>query len=76
MAGSPGKGHPNLGAIAGLLFGFFVSVTLTVYANVPLDSVLHYVLTIAGMVTGLVLGFAGRFHGPRALQMTRTHSQL
>ncbi|HUC37511.1 MAG TPA: hypothetical protein VMR97_10350 [Acidimicrobiales bacterium] len=54
-----GKGRPVLGAISGLLFGFFVSMTLSVFAGVPLDSVVYYVLTAAGLVGGIALGLTG-----------------
>lgn len=61
------RGHPVLGAISGLLFGFFLSAALTVFAGVSLDSVLYLILTIAGLVVGLGLGLTGPFHRRRTL---------
>jgi len=54
-------GRPVLGTICGILFGLFLSLTLTVYAGIPLNSVLYYVFTAAGLVLGLVLGLTGPF---------------
>ena len=53
------KGHPILGVISGIFFGLFLSITLTVWAGVPFDSVLYIVLTAAGLVVGLALGWTG-----------------
>jgi hypothetical protein len=50
MAGRRSKGRPILGAISGLLFGVFLSVALSVYASVPADSILYYILTILGLL--------------------------
>jgi xanthine/uracil permease len=61
MARTRAKGRPILGGICGLLFGFFLSLTLSVYASVPLDSILYFVLTAAGLVVGIVLGVLGPF---------------
>ncbi len=65
MARRRAKGHPVLGGISGVLFGIFLSVALTVYARIPLDSVLYYILTAAGLVVGLLLGFTGPFRRRR-----------
>jgi hypothetical protein len=59
------QGHPILGTISGLLFGLFLSVTLTVYAGVPLNSVLYMILIPAGLVVGIALGWAGPFRRHR-----------
>jgi hypothetical protein len=59
------KGRPILGAISGLLFGLFLTITLTVYAGVPFDSVLYIILTAGGLVLGIVLGFLGPFRRNR-----------
>ena len=55
------QGRPILGAVSGILFGVFLSVTLTVWAGVPFDSVIYIILTAAGLVVGLGLGWAGPF---------------
>lgn len=55
------RGRPVLGTICGILFGLFLSITLTVYAGIPLDSVLYYVLVAVGLVGGLLLGLTGPF---------------
>ena len=65
------KGRPILGAISGLLFGLFLSILLTVYAAVPLDSVLYFVLVPAGLVVGLFLGITGPFRRARAAGAAR-----
>lgn len=59
MAARKAQGRPLLGAISGLLFGLFLSITLTVYAAVPLNSVMYYVLCAAGLVLGILLGITG-----------------
>ena len=59
------KGHPILGAISGLLFGLFLSVTLTVYASVPFDSVIYIILLAAGLVVGVAMGWTGPFRRHR-----------
>jgi xanthine/uracil permease len=59
------KGHPILGVISGLLFGLFLSVTLTVYASVPFDSVVYIILVAAGLVVGVFLGWTGPFRRKR-----------
>jgi hypothetical protein len=59
------QGHPILGVITGLLFGLFLSITLTVYASVPLNSVLYIILTAAGLVVGIALGWLGPFRRHR-----------
>ena len=59
------RGRPVLGTICGILFGLFLSITLTVYAGIPLDSVLYYVLVAVGLVGGLLLGLTGPFGGRR-----------
>ncbi|HLI72780.1 MAG TPA: hypothetical protein VKU86_02795 [Acidimicrobiales bacterium] len=59
------QGHPILGVISGILFGLFLSVTLTVWAGVPFDSVLYIVLVAAGLVVGLALGWTGPFRRRR-----------
>ncbi len=49
------------GGICGLFFGLFLTLTLTVYAGVPLDSVLYDILSAAGLVMGVGLGIWGPF---------------
>jgi len=60
------KGHPILGTISGILFGLFLSVTLTVYAGIPFDSVIYIILVAAGLVVGVVIGWTGPFRRRRA----------
>jgi len=62
VARSKAKGRPILGGVSGLFFGFFVSLALTVYAGVPLNSVLYIILTIVGVVIGVALGITAPFH--------------
>jgi len=59
MARRMSKGRPVLGAISGLLFGLFLCIALSVYARVPINSVLYYVLAAAGLVAGIALGITG-----------------
>ncbi|HUC37821.1 MAG TPA: hypothetical protein VMR97_11955 [Acidimicrobiales bacterium] len=61
MARRKARGRPVLGAISGLLFGFFLSLTLSVFAGVPLNSILYFILTAVGLVAGLALGLSGPF---------------
>jgi hypothetical protein len=50
-----------VGGIFGVFFGLFLTLTLTVFAGVPTDSVLYDVLTAAGLVMGVGLGWWGPF---------------
>lgn len=50
------RGRPVLGAIAGLLFGFFVALDLVLLGTIPLSSLLLVVLPILGLVGGTALG--------------------
>lgn len=49
------RGHPILGAVAGLGFGVFVAGDLVSFKIVRLDSIVLAVLPPAGLVLGIVL---------------------
>jgi xanthine/uracil permease len=55
------RGRPVLGGICGIFFGLFLSVALTVYAGVALNSPLHIILVAAGFVVGVALGLIAPF---------------
>lgn len=50
------RGRPVLGAICGLLFGFFVALDLVVFGLVALDSIVVTIVIVAGLLLGLILG--------------------
>jgi hypothetical protein len=56
------RGRPVLGAINGLFLGLFVSLDLLFFGVIRLDSVAITILVIAGIASGIVLGW----WGPRA----------
>ena len=49
------KGKPVLGAISGLFFGLFLSLTLQQWAVYPLTPVSVFGLPILGLILGLLL---------------------
>lgn len=49
------RGRPVLGAISGLLFGFFVAVDLQQFAVRPLDNVSFFGLPLVGLLLGIGL---------------------
>jgi hypothetical protein len=53
------RGRPVLGGFCGLFFGFFLSIALTVYAGVALNSPLHIELVGGGVVLGIAVGLIG-----------------
>ena len=53
------RGRPVLGAINGLFLGIFLSATLLFFGVVRLDSVVITIVVIAGIVSGIVLGWWG-----------------
>jgi hypothetical protein len=55
------RGRPVLGGVCGLFFGFFLSIALTVYAGIALNSPLHIELVAAGAVFGIAIGLVGPF---------------
>lgn len=61
------RGRPILGAICGLLFGFFVALDLFAMGVVGSQSPLLLVLPVAGLVLGVVLGLAAPFRRSRAV---------
>ncbi len=50
------QGRPVLGAIAGLLFGFFLALDLVLVGTIALSSFLLVALPILGLVGGGALG--------------------
>ena len=63
-----GKGHPILGAVAGLIFGLSVALDLTFFKVTVLSSVVLFGCAGAGLVLGLLLGIGGPFGRRRARQ--------
>jgi hypothetical protein len=55
-----------LGGFCGLFFGFFLSIALTVYAGVALNSPLHIELVGGGVVLGIAVGLIGPLGRSRA----------
>jgi len=49
------KGRPFLGMISGFFFGLFGGVALFLFAVIPLDSPLLWILPIVGVVLGLFM---------------------
>lgn len=52
------RGRPVLGAFAGLFLGLFGGIDLVLFKVVATNSILVIALPVAGLVLGLVLGFA------------------
>ena len=50
-----------LGGFCGVFFGLFLSIALTVYAGIALNSPLHIELVAAGALLGTVVGLVGPF---------------
>jgi hypothetical protein len=50
------RGHPIRGAIAGLLFGIFVSLDLVIFGVLALDANLLALIPVLGLVAGVLLG--------------------
>ncbi len=50
------QGRPVLGAISGLLFGFFLALDLMMLGTISLSSLLVVALPILGLVGGAALG--------------------
>ena len=67
-----GKGHPILGAIAGLFFGLFVAANLMFFKVTTLTSVVLFGCLAAGVVLGFVIGFLGPFRRGRASRAVAT----
>ena len=59
------RGHPVLGAIAGILLGLFVAVDLMLWKVTYLNSAALIAPPVAGLVVGVALGMWGPF-GRRA----------
>jgi hypothetical protein len=55
------KGRPVLGVISGLLFGFFLALTLQQFGIVPLTSLSLIGFPIIGIAIGLGLAAAAPF---------------
>ena len=53
------RGRPVLGAVNGLFLGLFVAADLLFFGVVRLDSVVITIVVIAGVVSGIVLGWWG-----------------
>lgn len=51
-----GTGRPVLGAISGLLFGFFLALNLQQWGVVPLNAFMLYGLPVLGLLLGIWLG--------------------
>lgn len=60
------RGRPILGAICGLLFGFFVGLDLFALGAVGSQSPLLLILPLAGLVLGVALGLVAPFRRARA----------
>jgi hypothetical protein len=50
------RGHPVLGAIAGLFFGLFLAIDLLLLGAIPLDNALVVILPLLGLIAGIALG--------------------
>ena len=48
--------HGVLGGIAGLFFGFFLGLDLVLFGVVPFNSAVPFILTVLGLVGGIVWG--------------------
>ena len=49
-------GHSVLGGIAGLFFGLFLGIDLLLFGVVPFNSPVPFVLTVLGLVGGVLWG--------------------
>ena len=49
-------GHSVLGGIAGLFFGFFLGIDLVLFGVVPFNSAVPFVLTVLGLIGGVLWG--------------------
>lgn len=58
-----GTGRPVLGLVTGFLFGLLGAASLFAYGAVPLDTPLFWILPLAGIVVGVVLGSWAPFGG-------------
>ncbi len=54
---APNRGRPVLGAIAGLLFGLFLTFDLLMFSVFPFESVLVLVIPVLGLLAGVLLGW-------------------
>lgn len=50
------RGHPFVGAIAGLFLGIFLAVDLLLLGAIPLDNALVVILPVLGLVIGIAAG--------------------
>ncbi len=50
------RGHPVLGAIAGLFLGIFLALDLLLLGTIPLDNALVVILPVLGLVVGIAAG--------------------
>ena len=50
------RGHPIVGAIAGLLFGGFVATDLFLFGVIPMDSIVFTIAPLVGLILGILLG--------------------
>ena len=50
------RSHGFLGGVAGALFGFFIGLDLVLFGVVPFNSALPFVLTVLGLVGGILWG--------------------
>jgi hypothetical protein len=48
--------HGVLGGIAGAIFGFFVGLDLVLFGVVPFNSAVPFLLTVVGLVGGILWG--------------------
>lgn len=55
------RGRPILGAVTGLLFGLFASLTLIMEGLLPLNNTMLAIYPVAGLILGLILGLWGPF---------------
>jgi hypothetical protein len=61
-----------LGAVSGLLFGFFVGLDLFMFKVIQSDSALIVVLPVVGLVVGVLLGVLRSGKAKTALNMPST----
>ena len=64
------RGHPIRGAIAGLVFGLFLSLDLLIFGVVALDAAVLAVLPLLGLLAGLALGLKAPLHRRRTVDDT------
>jgi hypothetical protein len=55
------RGRPVLGVISGLLFGFFLALTLQQFGVYPLTTLSVVGLPVIGLIIGLVLAWLAPF---------------